>query len=441
MKPTLLLLVLLSLAACRPESQIQADREAVFLKYYGNTTNTEGASQQQGADVQVVTDGGYMLLGNSNAFAETPLPEDHDLYLIKTDAAGNEIWSNTYGLVGQDERGRFLRPFSDGSCLLVGERAALETDSTKIVLLKVNSADGAVVWERVLRAGRAGAEHVNDVQILGGDSIMLTGRTTAVDVTKTNYNPDTDLEDVYTTVLDADGNTAWERIYGFPRRDEGRFIHQRGTEVVVIGTSNKGNSQIRNLLASLFMIKYQRGTGLVNSQNVFSVASADLWTLSAAYEAGEDHYRVLVAAWQGDGYRYSMARLYPDLTWDAAQDYQELDGPYDPNSNPALEQARLLQIRDGRYFLFHTFYVGGERGLDWRLAEINSDGSSFAWAERYGWEGNDFVGQLQPVYQNNGLEGSSLQGFLLTGTINFSTNPMVAFLRTNALGRLEVDGE
>lgn len=440
MRYLLIVAVLLAYTACTPESQIRADQAAIFLKYYGNTTAVEGASAQEGVDVQQTADGGYIVLGNSNAFSTVPNPNNHDLYLIKTDAEGNEVWSNTYGTTDRDERAVALRKFSDGSLLLLGNRKQLNSDSSKIALWRVNVADGGVVWETTLRESSLSAEYAYDVQLLAGDSIMLTGSTTAVDITKSNYNPDTDVEDIYTAVLDADGVLAWQRIYGFPHRDEGIFIQQLENELIVIGTTAKVNEQTTAVEEGLFLIKYQRATGLVNGQNNFSIGGRNLHSLSASYDAGASVYRVLVQQRQNRVASYGIANLNQDLIWDEAQDFDILNGAY--QANPSITEnlhARLIQLNNGRYYIFNASYFGAGQLLDWKLMALNADLTAVEWTEQYGGLEDDFVGELRPVYGDVGLENQGLQGFLLVGTINFSTNPMVAFMRTNELGKLQVD--
>ena len=53
--------------------------------------------------VQQTSDGGFILAGS----------RDNDVYLVKTDASGNEIWSQTFGGSGEDG-GRSVQQTSDG---------------------------------------------------------------------------------------------------------------------------------------------------------------------------------------------------------------------------------------------------------------------------------------------------------------------------------------
>lgn len=71
-----------------------------------------GTSYDRGSAVQATTDGGYILVGSTSSYGNG----NYDVFLIKTDAKGRELWSNTYGAffneygfeVGQTQNGDFI---------------------------------------------------------------------------------------------------------------------------------------------------------------------------------------------------------------------------------------------------------------------------------------------------------------------------------------------
>lgn len=103
---------------------------------------------QQGNAVIVTADGGFAIVGQSEDAASGIA----DLYLLKTDAAGNKVWDARFGADGFDA-GYDLRQTADGGYILTGTYSARSGDA----YLVKTSATGVGEWEKTF----------------GGDSIEL----------------------------------------------------------------------------------------------------------------------------------------------------------------------------------------------------------------------------------------------------------------------------
>lgn len=114
--------------------------------------NEKGRSKQFGGPFDdrvnsmiVLSDGGFAILGsttvqvNDNSFIT-------DMYLIRTDSQGNEIWAKNYGAMS-NEIGYGLSETSDGGFILIGSTEELQTGSVNIYMVKTNS-EGDLMWER-----------------------------------------------------------------------------------------------------------------------------------------------------------------------------------------------------------------------------------------------------------------------------------------------------
>jgi hypothetical protein len=114
----------------------------------------------------------YVLLGQ---IAASYTRQETDMYLVKVDGEGNEIWSHTYGGRGMDHA-QMVRQMSDGGYILVGGRAdefpTGDLYQGKLVIIKTD-AQGNEIWSRtygdeILYLGWAVAQTPDEGYVLTG---------------------------------------------------------------------------------------------------------------------------------------------------------------------------------------------------------------------------------------------------------------------------------
>jgi len=107
----------------------------LWTKTYGGTGLDEGYSVQQ------TSDSGYIITGCTDSFGSGDL----DIYLIKKNALGDTLWTKVYGRTGIDI-GCSVKQAPDGGYIVAG---FTETQSgyTDIYLLRTN-ANGDTLWTR-----------------------------------------------------------------------------------------------------------------------------------------------------------------------------------------------------------------------------------------------------------------------------------------------------
>ncbi len=114
-------------------------------------------------------DGGFTLAGSTGSVG----PDLRDACLVRTDAAGKLLWSRTYGGEGQDEA-RSLVLLSDGGFVLAGSTSSKGQGSDDFWLVRTDAA-GEVLWDRTY--GGPEEDVAYSLAALGDDGLALVGRT------------------------------------------------------------------------------------------------------------------------------------------------------------------------------------------------------------------------------------------------------------------------
>ncbi|MEP7373312.1 MAG: gliding motility-associated C-terminal domain-containing protein [Chitinophagaceae bacterium] len=182
-----------------------------------------GTGYESARDIVQTSDGGYMVLGETNStdggviagFGGTK-----DIWLLKLGAAGNLIWQKRYGGTGLDI-GNHIEITSDGGFLIAASTSSNDGNIhgnhgtggyTDGALIKITAA-GAVQWSKCY--GGSKNEELFDFEIINGKT-YLAGFTNSIDG---DIPPDQKNYDVWLLALDANGNKIFSKIYGGSQND------------------------------------------------------------------------------------------------------------------------------------------------------------------------------------------------------------------------------
>jgi hypothetical protein len=103
-------------------------------------SKTFGGSQRDwGYSGKQTSDGGYIITGFTRSYSKG----ESDLWVIKTDVSGNEIWNKSFGGEKYDT-GKSIHQTTDGGYIIIGE---LDTNGIDIWLLKLDNF-GKEQWSR-----------------------------------------------------------------------------------------------------------------------------------------------------------------------------------------------------------------------------------------------------------------------------------------------------
>jgi len=152
--------------------------------------------------VQQTTDGGYIMTGYSNHYDSW-----HDVYLVKTDSNGKELWNRTFGWPQSTEYGHSVRQTGDGGYIIVGSMESSGVYRKDVYLVKTD-ADGILVWNKTF--GGFGDDEGYSVQQIADEGYIIVGSTTSFDA---------DSMDVYLVKTDSDGTMLFNKTFGGSKGD------------------------------------------------------------------------------------------------------------------------------------------------------------------------------------------------------------------------------
>jgi hypothetical protein len=141
---------------------------------YGNeqwSKNFGGGDGDCGYSVQQDNDGGYVVLGYTFNYGAGAT----DIWLIKTDASGNKVWDKTYGGSSGDA-GLDLKHTSDGGYIIVGQTNSFGSGGSDAWLLKTDSS-GTKQWDKTF--GGSGDETGFSIDLTNDGGYVFAGWTTS----------------------------------------------------------------------------------------------------------------------------------------------------------------------------------------------------------------------------------------------------------------------
>ncbi|HRU40119.1 MAG TPA: hypothetical protein P5511_09595, partial [Candidatus Goldiibacteriota bacterium] len=160
--------------------------------------------------------GGYIIAGTTES-------DGVEVYLARTDEAGNYIWTHNYGRE-YHEWGSFTYLEEDGSYFTVGQSAG--PDVTADFYLSKKGSKGEPLWSRTY--GGEAYDWAYSMEKAGA-GFVLAGLT---------YSFGAGNDDIYIVKTDAEGGLEWQKQYGGSGYDEAFSISAAGEGFILAGSTS-----------------------------------------------------------------------------------------------------------------------------------------------------------------------------------------------------------
>ncbi len=187
-----------------------------------------GSNYDHAYSTQQTSDGGYILAGYTESYGAGSL----DVYLVKTDAAGNIEWEKTFGGSTYDYS-ESVQQTADGGYIIAGATQSYTENWYYAYVVKTN-AEGNAEWEKTF--GGSGWDEAFSARQTTDGGYIIVGYTDSYGAGG---------GDIYLVKTDAAGNIEWEKAIGGSYEDYAYRVRQTtdGGYILAGATNSYGAGQ------------------------------------------------------------------------------------------------------------------------------------------------------------------------------------------------------
>lgn len=167
MKNLIFLQILFFIFSCSEKENSVLENQTAFKAEMVMSKSFGGSSEEKINSVVKTSDGGMIIIGNTNS-NDGDINKTHDqidIWVIKIDATGNQVWSKTIG-GSKNDYGSSIIATSDGNYVIAGYSASSDSDIPGNVGLhdffisKINE-QGTLLWNK--NYGFTGHDHAHKI--------------------------------------------------------------------------------------------------------------------------------------------------------------------------------------------------------------------------------------------------------------------------------------
>jgi hypothetical protein len=360
--------------------------QITFQRTYGGEGSDEGWSVLQS------TDGGYVITGKTYSFGAG----EADVYLIRTGANGDTLWTKTYGGTRRDE-GHAVLQTPDGGYIIAGWTSSFGAGEARAYIVKTDAA-GDTLWTRT--RGRSLHDYAWAAGQTADSGLVFCGCTSFSHVGFEGVYS----HDVHLVRSDAHGETLWTRTYGGGYYGRGYSVQQTADGGYIIAGGD-GNA---------YLIKTDAGGGTEWSRTYGGTAMSVEQTTDGGY---------IVAGWTASfgagGEDFYLIKTDPDgdTLWTRTF-----------GGSGCEEAWSVHQTTDGGYIMTGFTESFDAQELDVYLVKTDSRGHR-QWARTFGGADEDW---------GNSVRQTTDGGYIIAGyTSSFGAGQYDVYLiKTDSLGHV-----
>lgn len=184
--------------------KVDANGNQLWDRVFGGTSDEEVYS------IVMTDDGGFLLAGATSSFGSG----SRDIWLVKSDASGNQQWTKTIGGLSSDGA-RSISKTSDGGYIITGWTFSYGPGAVGNVWLVKTDAAGNMVWNKFF--GGTDVDRGLSAKQTSDGGYLLTGYTASSGA---------GLDDMLLIKTDSLGNAQWQNTFGGSGRDYGNSVIQ-----------------------------------------------------------------------------------------------------------------------------------------------------------------------------------------------------------------------
>ena len=196
--------------------KLDGSGDIIWQKTYGGTA-FEGPSS-----IQQITDGGYIVAGNTRSFGAV----NGDFWVLKLDGSGDIIWQKTYGDTAF-EGPSSIQQTTGGGYIVAGVRNSYGAVFGEFWVLKLDGS-GDIIWQKTY--GGTDFENALSIQQTTDEGYIVAGFTVSFGTSGSH--------DFWILKLDGNGDIIWQKTYGGSYAETALSIQQTTDEgYIVAGTT------------------------------------------------------------------------------------------------------------------------------------------------------------------------------------------------------------